>query len=166
MGKITPKNLAAIKEALLSDIEGNGEVLLQLLLQEAKGGRKKIKRKFVPAGTLVIATKNGVVEQFPGKPSDELVLVEVMEEEAAPNPAIMTYLMDKILGRTAIAEGNSNTKTEIHFNMSPGHKTLGPESMTNSAVPTESVGNIADVIPADYKVTVTTDNSTEKSNEH
>lgn len=151
-----PKDLKLIKSQLLDVIGENSEALLELLIEEAKGGRKVYTRKFVAAGTLLLPTKDGPVEQFPDKNPEELVLVEVTEKELPPNTVLLQYLLDKITGRTPQSEELPNTNN-ITINMNPSHKELKPVA---PAIPNANSAPIEEIIPAEYRVLEPVENVT------
>ena len=149
-----PKKLDTIKQELSSLIETDAKTLLDVMIKEAQGGRVKVKRVFKPASELVVITKEGVVDPYPDKPRDELILVEVTEEEIGPNPVLLQYLLDKVMGKTATADAPTQTQNTINFNVSPSHKTIGPNSAVNVDSMDSDALSIESAIPANYRVDV------------
>lgn len=149
-----PSKLENIKQELSGLIEADAKLLLDIMIKEAQGGRVKVKRVFKPVSALSIVTKEGVIDPYPDKDRDELILVELTEEEIGPNQVLLQYLMDKVMGKTATADAPAPATNTINFNVSPSHKSIGPNSAVNTDAMSSDALSIESAIPANYKVDV------------
>lgn len=109
--------------------------LVEILIEEAKKPTPIVKKKYVPAYTLIKITKKGeLYDPYPDiSDKNQLVLVEMHEEQKPPDTTLLMYVLDKIIGRARIDDAPQGQERKIKVNLNPSHKEL-PEPKNGNII--------------------------------